>query len=99
MIGAALDNCQALVAVLTQKYISSQYCRKELFMTSSLKKPIFPVMLEEVDFSGNDGSGVRLAISSLNWVSFKDTNYKEAFSKLLEGLKHQGVEPSSTKHH
>ena len=94
-IGTALQNCRALVAILTAKYLISQYCKKELFMAEDRQKPILPILLEEVDLSGDDGAGVVYAISSLNRISFVNTSYKEAFSKLVEGLKHHGIRPST----
>ena len=94
-IGVALQGCQAMVAVVTDGYITSQYCRNELFMASQEKKHIFPVMLKEVDLSSSDAAGIKLVIASLNWISFKDTKYTTAFSKLLEGFQHGGVKPSN----
>lgn len=91
-IGEALQNCKALIAVMTARYLTSEYCKKELYMASDEKKPIFPVVLREVDFSKCD-SGVRYTISSLNRISFDDANDQKAFAKLLEGLKRQ-VRPS-----
>ena len=100
-IGTALQNCRALIAVLTANYLESHYCRKELFMASREKKPVFPIMLEEVDFkSSKEGAGVSLAVADLNWVMFSGKSYNKAFPKLLEGLHHGGVEPSlRDKHH
>ena len=99
VIGTALQNSKALIAVLTAKYLVSKYCKNELFMASHQKKPIFPIMLETVDFSSKDGAGVLLAVSSLNWTSFtgndSKSSYSKSFTKLLEGLKHEGVLPSS----
>ena len=94
-IGTAVQGCKALVAVMTDRYITSQYCKNELFMASQEKKHIFPVILKEVDLSSSDAAGIKLVISSLNWISFKDTKYATAFSKLLEGFQHKRVKPSN----
>ena len=91
-IGEALQNCKALVAVMTARYLSSDYCRKELYMASDEKKAIFPVVLGEVDVTKCDG-GVRYTISSLNRICFDNASDQKAFAKLLEGLKRQ-VTPS-----
>ena len=91
-IGAALQNCKAFIAVMTSRYLVSEYCKKELFMASSEHKPIFPIVLGDVNFSSSD-SGVLYAISSLNRINFKNASDQKAFSKLLEGLKHQ-IKPS-----
>ena len=91
-IGEALQNCKALIAVMTPRYLTSDYCKKELYMASDEKKPIFPIVLGKVDFSKCDG-GVRYTISSLNRIAFDDAGDQKAFAKLLEGLKRQ-VKPS-----
>ena len=33
-IGEALQNCKALIAVMTMRYLTSEYCKKELYMAS-----------------------------------------------------------------
>lgn len=91
-IGEALQNCKALIAVMTPRYLTSDYCKKELYMASDEKKPIFPIVLGKVNFSKCD-SGVRYTISSLNRIAFDDAADQKAFAKLLEGLKRQ-VKPS-----
>jgi hypothetical protein len=94
-VGDALQNCKALIVVITARYLTSEYCKKELYMASDEKKPVFPVVLGDVDFSKSD-SGVRYAISSLNRIYFSNASDQKAFAKLLEGLKHKVV-PSITK--
>ena len=96
VIGAAVNNSKAMISVVSAKYMTSHYCRSELFMASHVKKPIFPILVEEVDFSGTEEAGVLLAIASLNWVSLTGSaSYRDGFSELLKGLKHQGIAPSS----
>ena len=87
-IGEALQNCKALIAVMTTRYLTSEYCKKELYMASDEKKPIFPVVLGDVDFSD---CGVRYTISSLNRICFDDASDRKTFAKLLEVLKHKVV--------
>lgn len=93
-IGEAVQNCRAFVAVLTARYVTSKYCKNELFMASDERKAIFPIILKEVDFGSLEAAGIKLAIASLNWIFFKDVSYKTAFSKLLEGFQFHGVKPS-----
>ena len=57
-------------------------------MASDEKKPIFPVVLGDVDFSD---CGVRYTISSLNRICYGDASDRKAFAKLLEVLKHKVV--------
>ena len=46
-IGIALSECKALIAVLTKKYVSSRFCKNELYFACRTKKPVFPVIREE----------------------------------------------------
>ena len=43
----AINTCKAFVAVLTKKYVKSHYCQGELYKAEALRKPFFPVVLEE----------------------------------------------------
>ena len=42
----ALTSCKALIAVLTKNYVSSGYCKSELYVAYCSRKPIFPVVRE-----------------------------------------------------
>lgn len=91
-IGDGLFACRAFVALLSDRYIQSKYCRNELFMVDSMHKPIFPVFLQPVDLSSRAASGVQYAISSLNHVSLH-ADYRQALASLLLGLQAAGVHP------
>ena len=94
-IGEALQKCRALIAVISKKYLLSKYCKNELFMADSVHKPIFPVLLEEVDFSGSrESAGVLYVISSINWVHVKG-QYMDAVQRLLEGMGEKGINPAA----
>lgn len=92
-IGTALKHCKAVVALITNRYLSSKYCRNELYMGESLHKCILPVLLEDVqdDFD----PGVHFAIASVNWIKAVDNfDVEGVVAQLDEGLKNQGVLPS-----
>ena len=92
-IGEALQKCRALVAIISKKYLLSKYCKNELFMADSVHKPIFPVLLEDVDFSGlRESAGILYTISGINWVHVKG-QYMDAVQKLLKGMEEKGVKP------
>ncbi len=94
-IGEGLRSCKALVAVITQKYVRSKYCKNELFMADSSHKAIFPVFLEEVDVSTED-AGVSYTISSINWIRVApgEEGYREGVARLLKGMMDKGIAPS-----
>ena len=49
-IGMGLDQCRALIAVVTHKYISSRCCTSELYTANADQKLIFRVIFEDIDF-------------------------------------------------
>ena len=78
-------------AVITKKYVNSDYCTKELNMAHSSKKAIFPIIREEVDFTQSEkASGVKFIIQDINWVSFRPDvakyKYSQSFAQLVDGV-------------
>lgn len=93
-IGTALDNCKAIIPVITSKYVSSTFCKKELYNADGDRKLIFPVFLEDVDLSASELSrGVKYIISGINWTFFRDglEDYAISLSKLVQGMKEKGT--------
>ena len=94
-IGSAIHQCQGLIAVITNKYVNSDYCTKELNMAHSSRKAIFPVIREEADFTQSEkAAGVKFIIQDINWAFFRPdvANYKysESFAQLVDGVTASG---------
>ena len=92
-IGQGLENCKGIIAVITNKYINSHYCKSELYTANNDKKAIFPVMFEEVDFSSSStAKGVKYIISGINWTMFRPNvdDYYSSLAKLCQRLREQG---------
>lgn len=93
VIGEGLDRCKALIAVISNKYINSRYCKSELYTANSDQKPIFPLMVENVDFSvSSTTKGVKYVVSGINWTMFRrdQDDYHSSLAKLIAGMKEQG---------
>ena len=87
-IGIALRECKALIPVVTKKYVSSQYCKSELYVARGYKKPIFPIIREDGWKESDDGEGVNFMIASSNWAMFRPADdYGMSLQRLVEGLK------------
>ena len=87
-IGIALRECKALIPVVTKKYISSQYCKNELYVVHGYMKPIFPIIHEDGWKESDDGEGVNLMIAASNWAMFRPMDdYGMSLQRLVEGLK------------
>ena len=76
--------------IITNKYISSLYCKGELYTANSDRKLIFPVFLEDVDLSATEISrGVKYIIAGINWTFFRSgvEDYNVSLGKLIHGMK------------
>lgn len=94
-IGGGLYSCRAILPVITEKYLSSSYCIKELYTADGDRKHIFPLMYEDVDFDKDQGAqGVKFTISSINWTMCRPDkdDYNTSISRLIQHLKEQGGE-------
>ena len=92
-IGLGLENCRGIIAVITNKYINSHYCKSELYTANNDRKAIFPVIFEEVDFnSSSTAKGVKYIISGINWTMFRPNvdDYHTSLARLYQGMREQG---------
>ena len=88
-----LPSLQAIIPVITQKYIGSRFCINELYTADGDKKHIFPVMYEDVDFDSTDaGKGIKFVISSINWTMFRPRrdDYDKSLRVLVQGMREKG---------
>ena len=101
-IGIALRDCKALVVVVTKKYISSSFCKSELYVAYEQKKPVFPVIREEgwdvltlqQSVFKECSEGVKYMKATSNCVSFLPSDdYGAALQKLTAGLKESVARP------
>ena len=92
-IGSGLDQCHALLAVVTPKYVTSRYCTSELYTADGDQKIIFPVFYAETDLSSSERArGVKYVISGINWTMFRPNvdDYDISLEKLKFGLRQRG---------
>lgn len=93
-IGTGIDQCKALIAVVSNKYITSRYCMSELYTANGDQKLIFPVIVEDVDFSSTERArGVKYVISGINWTMFRTgyDDYHVSLEKLVYGMREKGL--------
>ena len=93
-IGTGLQECSAIIPIITQKYISSRFCMNELYTADGDKKAIFPIMYEDVDFVSTEaGRALKFIISGINWTMFRPgkEEYSDSLQKLIKGMKEKGT--------
>ena len=87
-IAVALRECKALIAVVTRRYVSSDYCKSELCVARGNKKPVFPLIREDGWDESDNGKGVHFMIAASNWAMFRPVDdYGESLQRLVEGLR------------
>jgi hypothetical protein len=45
----AINECAAMIAIVSPEYVTAEYCKKELARANRLNRPILPVLLRQVD--------------------------------------------------
>ena len=93
-IGRGLESCRGIVAVITNQYIDSHYCKSELYTANNDKKLIFPILFEDVDFNSSSAAqGVKYIISGINWTMFRPhvDEYHISLERLVHGMKGRGI--------
>src|SRR5262245_44113428 len=89
-IEEAVNNCAAMVAVLSPDYTTSAYCRNELARADALKHPIFPVLLRPVRAQEWPIELQRKQyVDFHNWLDEPD--YLRQFEKLLNDIRRRAV--------
>jgi len=81
----AINDCSAMIAVVSPDYVDAEYCKKELARANRLKLPIFPVLLRHVD-----EKVWPLIIEGIQFEDFTTwpdrSVYHKHFSKLLQRI-------------
>ena len=67
-IDRGMRGCKAVVSCITQKYSLSANCRREVSLADALKKPIIPIMLEQIKWPP-DGP-MSMVFTELLYINF-----------------------------
>ena len=91
VINSALEDCSALILVLSSSSVQSQFVKKELTTAISLNKTILPFKISQVNLQG----GFMFMLNNVQWIDA--TSHPECmFHHLLEGLEHKSILTPST---
>ncbi len=84
-IERAVNDCVAMIAVLSPDYVTAEYCRKELERANDLHLPVIPILLRSL--AQEDWP---LAIQGLHYADFRNwhdpVSYRDQFNKLFHLL-------------
>ncbi|KAJ3080361.1 hypothetical protein HDU99_008589 [Rhizoclosmatium hyalinum] len=94
-MGGGLAGCKAVVAFLSETYLTSENCKKELYFAQELKKPIIPVYLFEegtdIESLKRSDSGPFFIVTGKLYFDFKrmdanESKWSSKFNELLAGI-------------
>ena len=71
-IDKGIRNCKVVVSHVTSKYALSANCRREISLSDALKKPIIPLLLDNITWPP-EGS-MSLVFTQLLYIDFKDNS-------------------------
>ncbi|MEO8612459.1 MAG: TIR domain-containing protein [Chloroflexota bacterium] len=81
----AIDNCAAVIAVLSPDYVQSKYCRRELKRADTLARSIFPVLLQNLE-----RTEWPFEIQEKQYIDFRnwqdENDYRQQLTDLLQTL-------------
>lgn len=87
-IEKALNDCAAMISVVSPDYIGSRYCLRELTRADRIGRPIFPILLRPIP-----DSSWPLEIERRQYIDFTrwrdDSIYQTNLQKLIEYLKEE----------
>ena len=83
-----IENCDAFIAVITQKYLDSDTCLQEISRACNKKKLLLPVIYyEQPEFSaGTYGGAIEMIIKPINYIKFKEDNFDAVIEALTRGI-------------
>ena len=71
-IDKGIRNCKVVVSHVTSKYALSANCRREISLSDALKKPIIPLLLDNITWPPE--GPMSLVFTQLLYIDFKDNN-------------------------
>ncbi len=76
-----INGCNNFVFVISPASINSKYCEEEVDYAVTQNKRIITLLAQETD-----PNTMPEALRVINWIDFKDTDFSEAFSELLQAV-------------
>lgn len=80
----AVNNSFAMVSIISRNYVESEWCKREYQLADSLKVPIFPARIGEVETSK-----MPIEINSIQHTDFTGgaDSFDEKLTELVKGIK------------
>ncbi|MEB3120071.1 MAG: TIR domain-containing protein [Snowella sp.] len=86
-IEEGIEGADTFVFVISPDSVASEVCQKEINHAKSYNKQILPIVYRDADELLDKNNSAHQAISSHNWLFFRDTdNFEESFQELIDAL-------------
>lgn len=87
-----INDCDAFIAVITQKYLDSKICYKEITYADKKEKDIIPILFEDHKLNYEEssyGSSIEMIVTTpLNYICFETTKVESSeYQRLIQGLR------------
>lgn len=86
MINDAINDCLALVLIMSVHSVKSQWVKKELSTAVSYNKTIIPFKITEVNLTG----GLQFMLNNVQWIE-ATSNSTQMFPQVIKGLGVEGL--------
>jgi hypothetical protein len=85
-LSKGVDDCTAMIAIISPEYLKSQYCCRELHRADRLNRVVFPILLHPIE-----ELGFPIELERKQFIDFSDwkteTRYQEQLTRLIEAIK------------
>ncbi|HRF95510.1 MAG TPA: HEAT repeat domain-containing protein, partial [Aggregatilineales bacterium] len=85
-LSKGVDDCTAMIAIISPEYLKSQYCCRELHRADRLNRVVFPILLHPIE-----ELGFPIELERKQFLDFSDwkteARYQEQLSRLIEAIK------------
>ena len=91
-LGRAIKDCDIFIAIITQKYLNSDICHREIsYACDTCRKPVFPIIFKDQKPNYDEGQyahAIQMIVQQVNYITFETTSVDSPqYGVLLKSLK------------
>ena len=97
-LGRAISGCDIFIAVITQKYLDSDICHREISYARDAcrpRKPVFPIIFKDHELNYKKGEyahAIHMIVQQVNYITFETTSVDSPqYGDLLRSIKQKAV--------
>ena len=97
-LGKAISDCDVFIAIITQKYLDSDICHREISYardTCRPRKPVFPIIFKDQKPNYKEGEyarSIHMIVQQVNYITFQNTSVEcPQYGDLLRSIKQKAL--------